>query len=44
MIRGRMKSTYRVRLHARLLLRAAIRDRTKGHNEPVIVLRPLVVL
>jgi hypothetical protein len=42
--RGRMKPTYHVRLRAWLLLRAAIRDRTKGRVEPVVVLRPLVVL
>jgi len=42
--RGRMKPTYRVQLRAWLLLRAAIRDRTKGRDEPVVALRPLVVL
>ena len=39
-----MKPTYRVQLRAWLLLRAAIRDRTKGRDEPVVALRPLVVL
>ncbi len=43
-VRGRMKPTYRVQLRAWLLLRAAIRDRTKGRDEPVVALRPLVVL
>ena len=38
-VRGRMKPTYRVQLRAWLLLRAAIRDRTKGRDEPVVVLR-----
>jgi hypothetical protein len=39
-----MKPTYRVRLRAWLLLRAAIQNRTKGRDKPVVVLRPLVVL
>jgi hypothetical protein len=39
-----MKPTYGVQLRAWLLLRAAIRDRTKGRDEPVVALRPLVVL
>jgi hypothetical protein len=43
-VRGRMKPTYRVQLHAWLLLRAATRDRTEGRAEPVVALRPLVVL
>ncbi len=43
-VRGRMKPTYRVQLRAWLLLRVAIRDRTKGRDEPVVALRPLVVL
>jgi hypothetical protein len=43
-VRGRMKPTYRVRLRAWLLLRAAIQNRTKGRDKPVVVLRPLVVL
>jgi hypothetical protein len=43
-VRGRMKPTSRVRLRAWLLLRAAIRDRTKGRAEPVVALRSLVVL
>ena len=43
-VRGRVKPTYRVQLRAWLLLRAAIRDRTKGRDEPVVALRPLVVL
>jgi hypothetical protein len=38
-VRGRMKPTYRVQQHAWLLLRAAIRDRTKGRDEPVVALR-----
>ncbi len=38
-VRGRMKPTYRVQQRAWLLLRAAIRDRTKGRDEPVVVLR-----
>jgi hypothetical protein len=44
MVRGRVKATYGVRLRAWLLLRAAIRDRTKIRAGPVITLRPLVVL
>ena len=44
MVRGRVKPTFRVRLRAWLLLRAAIRDRTRGRDEPVVALRPLVVL
>jgi hypothetical protein len=43
-VRGRMKPTYGVQLRAWLLLRAAIRDRTKGRDEPVVALRPLAVL
>ena len=43
-VRGRMKPTFRVQLRAWLLLRAAIRDRAKGRDEPVVALRPLVVL
>lgn len=43
-VRGRMKPTYRVQLRAWLLLRAAIRDRTKGRDGLVAALRPLVVL
>jgi hypothetical protein len=39
-----MKPTYRVQLRAWLLLRVAIRDRTKGRDEPAVALRPLVVL
>ena len=44
MVRGRTFPTQGVRLRAWLLLRAAIRDRTKGRDEPVVALRPLVVL
>ena len=44
MVRSRVKPTYRVRLCAWLLLRAAIRDRFEGRAEPVVALRPLVVL
>ena len=43
-VRGRMKPTYRVQLRAWLLLRTAIRDRTKGRDGLVAALRPLVVL
>ena len=43
-VRGRMKPTYRVQLRAWLLLRVAIRDRTKGRDDPTVALRPLVVL
>ena len=43
-VRGRLKPTSRVRLRAWLLLRAAIRDRTKGRAESVVALRSLVVL
>jgi hypothetical protein len=42
--RGRTTSTQGVRLRARLLLRAAIRYRSEGCVEPVVALRPLVVL
>ena len=44
MVRGRMNPTDSVRLRAWLLLRAAIRDRTKDRAEPVVAPRPLVVL
>lgn len=43
-VRGRIKPTHRVRLRAWLLLRAAIRNRTKASDESVVVLRPFVVL
>ena len=43
-VRGRMKPTFRVQLRAWLLLRAAIRDRAKGRDEPVVALRPLVLV
>jgi hypothetical protein len=43
-VQAKMKPTYRVQLRAWLLLRAAIRERTKGRDEAVVALRPLVVL
>jgi hypothetical protein len=39
-VRGRMKPTYRVQLRPWLLLRAAIRDRIKGRDEPVVLRHP----
>ena len=44
MVRAGVKPTYRVRLCAWLLLRAAIRCRFEGRTEPVVALRPLAVL
>jgi hypothetical protein len=44
MVRAGVKPTYRIRLCAWLLLRAAIRYRFGGRAEPVVALRPLVVL
>jgi hypothetical protein len=41
---GRVKPANSVRLRAWLVLRAAIRDRIKDRAEPVVALRPLVVL
>lgn len=43
-VRARVKSTNSVRLRAWLVLRAAIRDRTKDRAEAVVALRPLVML
>jgi hypothetical protein len=42
--RGRTKPTRSVRLRAWLLLRAAIRYRSEGRVEPVVAVRPVVVL
>jgi hypothetical protein len=42
--RGRTKPTREVRLRAWLLLRAAIRYRSEGRVEPVVAVRPVVVL
>ena len=44
MIRRRMKPTHGVRLRAWLLLRVAIRYRSEGRVEPVVAVRPVVVL
>jgi hypothetical protein len=44
MVRAMLKPTNSVRLRAWLVLRAAIRDRTNDRAEPVVALRPLVVL
>jgi hypothetical protein len=42
--RGRMPVADRVRLRAWLLLRAASQDLSGGRDEPVVVVRPVVVL
>ena len=44
MVLGRLNPTKSIRLRAWLVLRAAIRDRTKDRAEPIVALRPLVVL
>jgi hypothetical protein len=44
-VRGRMPVADRVRLRAWLLLRAATQDlSSRGRDEPVVVVRPVVVL
>jgi hypothetical protein len=43
-VRRRTKPTRGVRLRAWLLLRAAIRYRSEGRVEPVVALRPVVVM
>jgi hypothetical protein len=43
-VRRRTKPTCHIRLRAWLLLRTAIRYQSEGHAEPVVALRPIVVL
>jgi hypothetical protein len=43
-VRGRMPVADRVRLRAWLLLRAASQSLSGGRDEPVVVVRPVVVL
>lgn len=44
MVRRRMNPANSIRLRAWLVLRAAVRNRTKDRAEPVVALRRLVVL
>jgi hypothetical protein len=44
MIRGRTNPIHGIRLRAWLLLRAAIRYRSESRVEPVVAIRPVIVL